>query len=55
MKGKEEGTDISFHPVAAIVLVGDPSFVKDLPWDRGDASKGSVSPIPPTGISYEQH
>ncbi|ROV98007.1 hypothetical protein VMCG_06955 [Cytospora schulzeri] len=30
--------------VAAIVLVGDPSFVKGLPWDRGNASNGSFFP-----------
>ncbi|KUI63425.1 Acetylxylan esterase 2 [Cytospora mali] len=30
--------------VAAVVLMGDPSFVKDLPWDRGDASNESYFP-----------
>lgn len=29
--------------VAAVVLMGDPSFVKNLSWDRGNASNVSVS------------
>lgn len=30
--------------IAAVVLMGDPSFVKNLSWDRGNASNVSVSP-----------
>ncbi|ROW00459.1 hypothetical protein VPNG_07926 [Cytospora leucostoma] len=31
-------------PVAAVVLMGDPSFVEDVPWDRGNASNKSFFP-----------
>lgn len=32
------------NAVAAVVLMGDPSFVKNQTWDRGNASNVSVSP-----------
>lgn len=44
--------------VSAVVLMGDPSFVKGLSWDRGNASNVSVSfalshtPPPPFFILF---
>lgn len=52
--GRKKRNMLIYVLVAAVVLMGDPSFVEHVPWDRGNASNKSVSPSQNHGNRSEQ-